>query len=109
MLLFCCLFIVFFFCFSVYWFFIFFFFFQAEDGIRDGRVTGVQTCALPISPVITAWTPHESVVDHAVITGGHHRLRVQYYQVDGWTELRLDIVRGVETSKIGRASCRERV
>src|SRR5439155_5357654 len=28
----------------------FFFFFQAEDGIRDGHVTGVQTCALPISP-----------------------------------------------------------
>src|SRR6266487_2731589 len=28
---------------------LFFFFFQAEDGIRDGRVTGVQTCALPIS------------------------------------------------------------
>src|SRR6267154_5445187 len=27
---------------------LFFFFFQAEDGIRDGRVTGVQTCALPI-------------------------------------------------------------
>src|SRR5690348_18215446 len=29
---------------------VFFFFFQAEDGIRDGRVTGVQTCALPILP-----------------------------------------------------------
>ena len=29
------------------WFF--FFFFQAEDGIRDYKVTGVQTCALPIS------------------------------------------------------------
>ena len=28
--------------------FIFFFFFQAEDGIRDTSVTGVQTCALPI-------------------------------------------------------------
>src|SRR5256885_4681808 len=27
---------------------IFFFFFQAEDGIRDYKVTGVQTCALPI-------------------------------------------------------------
>src|SRR5438876_8648105 len=27
---------------------VFLFFFQAEDGIRDGRVTGVQTCALPI-------------------------------------------------------------
>src|SRR5437588_1043053 len=31
-------------------FFLFFFFFQAEDGIRDHCVTGVQTCALPISP-----------------------------------------------------------
>src|SRR3712207_7547778 len=29
----------------------FFFFFQAEDGIRDISVTGVQTCALPISEV----------------------------------------------------------
>src|SRR3989475_6595266 len=29
--------------------YIFFFFFQAEDGIRDLTVTGVQTCALPIS------------------------------------------------------------
>src|SRR5688500_19408031 len=28
----------------------YFFFFQAEDGIRDYKVTGVQTCALPISP-----------------------------------------------------------
>src|SRR5438309_3534361 len=27
------------------------FFFQAEDGIRDGTVTGVQTCALPISDI----------------------------------------------------------
>src|SRR6266487_5310981 len=37
------------------------FFFQAEDGIRDGRVTGVQTCALPISgpdrPVHLAASP----------------------------------------------------
>src|SRR5205823_9606710 len=31
----------------VMWYF-FFFFFQAEDGIRDKLVTGVQTCALPI-------------------------------------------------------------
>src|SRR2546426_9317919 len=30
-------------------FFSFSFFFQAEDGIRDYKVTGVQTCALPIS------------------------------------------------------------
>src|SRR5690625_3887959 len=31
----------------------FFFFFQAEDGIRVGHVTGVQTCALPISLVVS--------------------------------------------------------
>src|SRR5438093_2917820 len=30
-----------------------FFFFQAEDGIRDWSVTGVQTCALPISMIPT--------------------------------------------------------
>src|SRR5205823_11798589 len=35
---------------NLYLFFcFFFFFFQAEDGIRDKLVTGVQTCALPIS------------------------------------------------------------
>src|SRR5687768_18021686 len=45
----------------------FFFFFQAEDGIRDVAVTGVQTCALPIcpeppsvitAPVVRSWPPH---------------------------------------------------
>src|SRR5256885_263534 len=41
-------FIIFFFFFFVAFFFFFFFFFQAEDGIRDYKVTGVQTCALPI-------------------------------------------------------------
>src|SRR6266496_4306986 len=30
-------------------YFLYFFFFQAEDGIRDLYVTGVQTCALPIA------------------------------------------------------------
>src|SRR2546427_10301046 len=37
-----------------YYFFLFFFFFQAEDGIRDLTVTGVQTCALPISVLMEA-------------------------------------------------------
>src|SRR6266849_7320050 len=45
------------------------FFFQAEDGIRDPLVTGVQTCALPISPpsaVRRAWSPDEvRLVHHA--------------------------------------------
>src|SRR5258708_34242246 len=38
-----------------------FFFFQAEDGIRDDLVTGVQTCALPIY-----WLDKEEVADLAV-------------------------------------------
>src|SRR5687768_13148600 len=38
----------FFFFYFFFLFFLFFFFFQAEDGIRDVAVTGVQTCALPI-------------------------------------------------------------
>src|SRR5437868_8854590 len=44
----CCVVIL---CYGVVFFFLlfFFFFFQAEDGIRDRNVTGVQTCALPIS------------------------------------------------------------
>src|SRR5690554_2365141 len=33
----------------------FFFFFQAEDGIRDADVTGVQTCALPIYAIASSW------------------------------------------------------
>src|SRR6478752_2443553 len=33
-------------------YYFFFFFFQAEDGIRDVAVTGVQTCALPISTIL---------------------------------------------------------
>src|SRR5258708_24119805 len=46
----------FFIVFSTFWFvsfyLFFFFFFQAEDGIRDDLVTGVQTCALPISKCV---------------------------------------------------------
>src|SRR5438874_3153013 len=46
-------------------FFSFFFFFQAEDGIRDLYVTGVQTCALPIwfdrcSVLARTWTKNAS-------------------------------------------------
>src|SRR5207245_7312654 len=38
----------FFYFFMFHFFYLYFFFFQAEDGIRDATVTGVQTCALPI-------------------------------------------------------------
>ena len=52
--------------------------------------------------VIDDWTPHESTVDTAPLAGGRHDIRVQYAQVDGWAELRVDIVRGVSRS-IGSA------
>ena len=43
--------------------------------------------------VIDDWTPHETRPGYATISGGTHAVRVQYAQVDGWTELRLDVVR----------------
>src|SRR5690606_40235429 len=39
-----------------YIYYLFFFFFQAEDGIRDFHVTGVQTCALPIYKLLDVGT-----------------------------------------------------
>src|SRR5690606_8103957 len=47
---------------------LFFFFFQAEDGIRDFHVTGVQTCALPISPVVEL---HTQAIDEAHAFGAN--------------------------------------
>src|SRR5690606_40214513 len=38
------------------------FFFQAEDGIRDFHVTGVQTCALPILDKLIGWVRLNSVL-----------------------------------------------
>src|SRR2546430_6475307 len=52
--------------------YVLFFFFQAEDGIRDLTVTGVQTCALPISQN----TIGEIVGDQAfVVVGKHQRVK----------------------------------
>jgi hypothetical protein len=44
--------------------------------------------------VIDRWDPHGSEVDYAAVAGGRHDVRVRYYQADGWTELRLDVLRG---------------
>src|SRR5256885_5167746 len=51
-----------------------FFFFQAEDGIRDYKVTGVQTCALPISVDHGGGTPRQyrSALRHRL--RHHHRV-----------------------------------
>src|SRR5438128_9447432 len=44
-------------------FIFFFFFFQAEDGIRDATVTGVQTCALPI---------YRYILNHGAFSDGRY-------------------------------------
>jgi hypothetical protein len=57
----------------------------SDDAVRvwiDGRLA------------IDDRTPHESAIDYAPIARGRHDIRVEYYQVGGWTELRLDLVRG---------------
>ena len=75
---------------------IIFFFFQAEDGIRDWSVTGVQTCALPIF--------YMSGFGAAGSTLG-----VPDIGLMSATEM-ADRVRALAASaQIGRASCRERV
>src|SRR5438094_3401445 len=45
----------------------FFFFFQAEDGIRDRTVTGVQTCALPIYPGQEEAMPRVPLVEDQLV------------------------------------------
>src|SRR5688500_20030891 len=45
------------------------FFFQAEDGIRDYKVTGVQTCALPISSIISAGRDDRGYTDSTARSG----------------------------------------
>ena len=47
---------------------------------------------------IDNWTPHESAVDSARLTAGTHDIRVQYAQVDGWSELRVEVLRGAQRS-----------
>src|SRR5699024_11796365 len=93
--------------------------FQAEDGIRDRNVTGVQTCALPI---FDTWKEQfeNSETEQAVL---EDLQRVQSYGIQGAPALVIDqkyLIRGAQpqgviektieeiAEKIGRASCRER-
>src|SRR5699024_11507963 len=78
-----------------------FVFFQAEDGIRDRNVTGVQTCALPISKksfpyrLLNSPTPPPDVSTWC--WGREHPRRVH-----------LERLPHEIAEQIGRASCRER-
>jgi hypothetical protein len=56
----------------------------SDDGVRvwvDGKL------------LIDRWDIHESLVDEAPITGGRHKLRVEYFERTGWAELRVEIAR----------------
>src|SRR5207244_10470027 len=90
-----------------------YFFFQAEDGIRDDLVTGVQTCALPILKI------DKSFVDKIIL--GKEGAAVARAIITMSDTLQLEtIAEGIESfsqrtelqnlgCEIGRASCRERV
>src|SRR5207244_9784489 len=89
------------------------FFFQAEDGIRDDLVTGVQTCALPILDVRLALAEKvevRSMDDHDSL---HIRDLVRTLRTTApgtvWPISAWPMRRGMTQAKIGRASCRERV
>src|SRR3712207_8566656 len=86
-----------------------FFFFQAEDGIRDIGVTGVQTCALPISFNVFQYITFRSVF--AALTAFVIALLFGNYTIRKLLSLKLGqpIRTADEVNKIGRASCRERV
>src|SRR5688500_20105696 len=78
--------------------YLFYFFFQAEDGIRDYKVTGVQTCALPICVLadsyvqLSVWSKMDGAA--IVVSRAGEIVELEYTQF---------------TAEIGRASCRERV
>src|SRR5689334_23979558 len=87
------------------------FFFQAEDGIRDGTVTGVQTCALPISIRIVRVDEDRrdllAVAQPEMPPGGAAVRR----PVDPVAHRQIGPLQSFATPdvEIGRASCRERV
>src|SRR5437870_10391091 len=95
---------------EVYWIL---FFFQAEDGIRDGHVTGVQTCALPIcfgrpSPDPGLGSMVELYCGYSCglfnLIGGGKTLASQRITAEESPPSFLQV-----QPEIGRASCRERI
>src|SRR5437763_14503346 len=81
-------------------FYLFIFFFQAEDGIRDTSVTGVQTCALPI---LTSPSGADSA--QTLSEASYHPYFMKTLDGDVTHALFEEGYR----YEIGRASCRERV
>src|SRR5690606_40679000 len=92
--------------------------FQAEDGIRDFHVTGVQTCALPIlglpieEPTISIPTPLQlnsiAAGDYVTAThyGSYDRLPETYFGINEWMRKNKVIVTGMpirsEERRVGK-------
>src|SRR2546422_5654471 len=99
--------------------FLCFFFFQAEDGIRDVAVTGVQTCALPIFDPVGMELLFERFLSEARgewpdidldLPSGARREAVIQHVYQRYGRLGAGMTANVITYReIGRASCRERV
>src|SRR5437870_4358294 len=95
--------------------------YQAEDGIRDGHVTGVQTCALPISKFLSwqASVDLVGLVDALRVKMREERasfIRARMESMKHLTETErahveklMDEMLEKLLLEIGRASCRERV
>src|SRR5207249_6720233 len=92
-------------------------FFQAEDGIRDRNVTGVQTCALPICrcaagaprPTVRARSPPASSeryrLENLETLEGERQVRLRLRYVPEFPVV--EIVAHPVPPEIGRASCRK--
>src|SRR5256885_6399159 len=93
----------------------FFFFFQAEDGILDYKVTGVQTCALPIlstaSRIYGATNPIFGGTIPGLLNGDTIPANYSTTATTNSAPGNYSIAPTLNDSgnKIGRASCRERV
>src|SRR5256886_6118541 len=87
------------------------FFFQAEDGIRDLTVTGVQTCALPISAITTPAAPTREHRPGAPRKKSARTPLTTSTPIETYSNSMIDPVACPQSAllQIGRASCRERV
>src|SRR5258708_29913220 len=86
----------------------YFFFFQAEDGIRDDLVTGVQTCALPILSEIPAVRIGQEIA-FRVDGFGSRTFKGKVERINPSADAGSRAISVFVSIEIGRASCRERV
>src|SRR5690606_39752508 len=89
----------------------FYFFFQAEDGIRDFHVTGVQTCALPILAKVEVIRACRRInpatlPEATALLASLDLIPLSGTVIDEGANVGATTLRSLE---IGRASCRERV